>query len=105
MSVKSLANDGRRGVRAHFRIRSVLCDGCEALDKADVAELSVTVINNMACDELVRMIRVAGLPDQLCPNLDKRLPFYDHTALTRLAHLAQRCCRNHGHGPLEKDAE
>ena len=39
------------------------------------------------------------------PDLDRHLPFYNHTVLTRLAHLASRCCRNQGQGSLGKDAE
>ena len=94
MSVNTLLSESRRGIAAEFQRRTARDARFEALDKSDIAELSATAINNMTCDELVRMIRVAGLPDQLCSNLNKRLPFYDHTALTRLAHLAQRCCRN-----------
>ena len=73
--------------------------------RSDIAELSATAINNMTCDELVRMIRVAGLPDQFFPNIKKRLPFYGHTALARLAHLVQLCCRIHGQRSFAKDAE
>jgi len=96
MTVKTLKHDEHRSVRTAFRERPAQCDGFEALEKSDIAELSATAINNMNCDELVRMIRVAGLPVLLRPDLDQHLPFYDRTVLTRLAHLAQRCCCSHG---------
>lgn len=88
MTVRTLLREDRRYChRVPTKVRPE--SPFEALDMSDIAELSTTAINNMSCDELVRVIRVAGLPDQLCPNLDKRLPFYDHTTLTRLAHLAR----------------
>jgi len=105
MTVKTLKYDEYRIDCTDLRQRPVQRGGFEALEKSDIAELSVTTINRMTCDELVRMIRVAGLPDQLCPNLDKRLPFYDHAVLVRLAHLARRCCRNQRPGSLAMDAE
>ena len=105
MTVKQVQHKDRRHIATGFQRRSARDDRFEALDKSDIAELSFAAINNMTCDELVRMIRVAKLPDLLCPNLDEHLPFYDHALLTRLAHLAQRCCRNHGTGSLGEDAE
>jgi len=105
MTVKTLKHDKNRSVRTAFQGRPAKCDGFEALDKSDIAELSATAINNMTCDELVRMIRVANLRNLLRPDLVRDLPFYDHTVLTRLAHLAQRCCRNKGIESLGKDAE
>ncbi len=95
MTVNSLARDDRKGVLKNFRWNPARRDKFEALEKSDIAELSAAVINDMTCDELVRLIRVANLPTMLCPDLDQHLPFYDRTVLARLAHLAQRCCRNH----------
>jgi hypothetical protein len=105
MTATSLARNGRKRDLKELRQAPCQSNTLEALDKSDIAESSATAINNMTCDELVRMIRVAGLPDRLCPNLDKHLPFYDRTVLTRLAHLASRCCRSQGPGSLGKDAE
>lgn len=105
MTVNTLRSENRRGIATEFQQMSARNARFEALDKSDIAELSATAINNMTCDELVRMIRVAGLPDQLLPNLDERLPFYDPTVLARLAHLARRCCRNQKPGSLAMDAE
>ena len=105
MTVKSLARDDRKVVLKDLRRIPARCDTFEALDKSDIAEWSAAVINDMTCDELVRMIRVANLPVLLRPDLDRHLPFYDHAVLTRLAHLASRCCRNQGQGSLGKDAE
>jgi len=105
MIVKSLANDERRSVRTQVRGRTARCDGFDALEKSDIAELSATAINKTTCDGLVRMIRVAELPALLCPNLDEHLRFYDHTVLMRLAHLAHRCCRVHATAALVKGTE
>ena len=105
MTVKTLARDDRRSVRTDTGRRPSRCDGLEALEKSDIAALSATAVNKMTCDELVRMIRVANLPDMLCPDLDQHLPFYDRTVLTRLAHLAQRCCRTQGQGSLGKESK
>lgn len=105
MTATSLARDGRKGDLKELRQAPCQSNTLEALDKSDIAELSPTTINNMTCDELVRLIHVANLPDLLRSDLDQHLPFYDRTVLTRLAHLAQRCCRTHGQGPLGKDAE
>jgi len=69
--VKSLARDDRTVALKDLRRIPSRCDKIEALDKSDSAELNATAINNTTCDELVRMIRVAGLPDQLCPNLEQ----------------------------------
>lgn len=66
------------------------------LDKSAVAELSDSAIDNMTCDELVRVIRAASLIDALHSNFDRRLPYYDRTTLRRMAYLARRCCRNQG---------
>lgn len=105
MTVNSLLHEERRGVLLRFQQRSARDNRFEALGKWDLAELSSTAINHMTCDELVRIIRVAGLPAQLFPNLDDRLPFYDHATLLRLVHLAQRCCGTQGSGPLGREAE
>jgi hypothetical protein len=105
MTVNTLLGEYRLGIATEFQRRSARDARFEALDKSDIAELSATAINHMTCDELVRMIRVAGLPGQLSSNLNNRLPFYDHEALSRLAHLAQRCCRIHGQRSVGKDAE
>jgi len=105
MTVKTLKHDDRRSIRTAFRGRPEQCDVFDALEKSDIAELSATAINKMTSDELVRMIRIANLPALLRPDLDRHLPFYDHTVLTRLAHLARRCCCNQRPGSLGKDAE
>jgi hypothetical protein len=105
MTVKSQARDDRKAVLKDFRRSLAPCDTFEALDKSDIAELSDATINDMTCDELVRMIRVAKLPDLLGCDLDRHLPFYDHPVLTRLAHLARQCCRKQESGSLGKDAE
>ena len=104
MTVKSLAREDRKVVLKDFRQIPARCDTFEALDKSDIAALSAAVINGMTCDEMVRMIRVAILPTLLRADLDRHLPFYDHTVLTRLAHLARRCCRNQESESLGKDA-
>jgi len=95
MTVKTQLREDRRGIAVGLQRKSARDAHFEALEKSDIAELSATAINNMTCDELVRMIRVSKLSESLCPNLDEHLPFYDRTVLTRLAHLAQRCCRNY----------
>lgn len=105
MTVKSLASDNRKDVLKNIRRSLACCATFEALDKLAVAELSAAVINDMTCDELVRMIRVATLPALLRSDLERHLPFYDHTVLKRLAHLASRCCRKQGPGSFRKDAE
>jgi hypothetical protein len=105
MIVKSRANDDRRGVRTDDRERFRRSYGIEALAKSDIAQLTVTAINNMTCDELARLIRGADLPALLRTDLDEHLQFYDRTVLARLAHLAQRCCRNQEPGLLEPDVE
>jgi hypothetical protein len=104
MGLSTLPSENRRGIAAECQLRPTQIAWSEALDGSDIIELSATAINNMTCDELVRMISVAGLPDQLCSNIDKRLPLYDHSAFTRLAHLAQRCCRCQRQRSLGKDA-
>lgn len=88
MTVKSLARDDRKVALKDLRRIPARCDKIEALDKSALAELSAAVINDMTCDELVRMIRVANLPTLLRSDLDRHLPFYDRAALMRLAHLA-----------------
>ena len=67
----------------------------DALDKSDVAELSLLKISRMTCDELIRVIRAAQLP-LLRPDADEQLEFQDRPTLERLVYLARRCCRNQG---------
>lgn len=105
MNAKSLAGDDRRRKRAAYRGKASSTDGLQALEKSDVGELSAAAISNMTCDELVRVIRVASPPALLGPDLEKRLPFYDHAVLARLAHLARRCCRNRGTKTVGTEAE
>lgn len=105
MTATSLARDGRKGDLKDNQQAPRQCERLEALDKSEIAELSPTVIDDMSCDELARLIQVANLPDRLRSDLCQHLPFHDRTVLTRLAHLAQRCCGTHGQGPLGKDAE
>lgn len=69
----------------------------ELIDKSIVAELSMTAIDRMTCEELVRVIRTAELENLSCDDLNRRLPFYDRATLVRLAHLARRCCQNQGY--------
>lgn len=52
-----------------------------------IAPMSNDLLDQMTCGELVQFIRAAKLPDRFCPNLDRRLPYYDRPVLTRLAHL------------------
>ncbi len=66
----------------------------EMLDKSSIAELSAALIDGMACDQLIRVIRAAELPTQFRPDLQQCLPFYDRETLKRLAYLARRCCQN-----------
>lgn len=105
MTAIPLARDDHKGELYDIRHAPRQCDTLEALDKSDIAELSAATINNLTCDELVRLIQVANLPGLLRSDLDQHLRLYDRSVLTRLAHLTQRCCRNQGTGSLVKDAE
>lgn len=105
MTVKTLLCDDRRGIAIGFQRRSARDARSEALDKSDIAELSTTAINYMNSDELVRIIRVAGLPAILRSDVDRHLPFYDHAVLARLAYLARRCCGNQNPESRGKEAE
>jgi hypothetical protein len=105
MTVKAPVDDDRPSASTEFRRSSERRARVEALEQSDIAELSATAIDKMTSDELVRMIRVANLPGLLCPDLDEHLPFYEHAVLTRLAHLARRCCRNQRPGSFATDAE
>lgn len=67
----------------------------EALDKADLAELSSVQISRMTCDELIRVVRATQLP-LLRPETDEHLEFYDRPTLERLVYLVRRCCRKQG---------
>lgn len=69
----------------------------EALDKLAIAELITAAIEQMTCDELARLIRATDLPTALRPDLERRLPHYDHETLRRMAYLARRCCQNRGY--------
>lgn len=69
----------------------------QALEKSDIAELSSTAINRMTCDELLRVVQVAELPQSMTPNRKPALPSGDRETLLRLAHLARRCCQNQGY--------
>jgi len=66
----------------------------ESLDQSLVAEMNTALFDQMTCEELARVVRAADLPSRLCPDLESRLPYYDRTMLTRLAHLARQCCCN-----------
>lgn len=72
-------------------------DLSEALDKSTVADLSSSAIDQMTCEELVRVIIAAELPQYLGRWRSFELPYGDRAALLRLAHLARRCCRNQGY--------
>jgi hypothetical protein len=102
MTVNTVPGGDRRDIATDFPQRYARDARFEALDKSDVAELSATAINKMTRNELVRMIRVANLPALLRPDLDRHLPFYDHAVLTRLAHLARRCCAIKGQDRSER---
>jgi hypothetical protein len=62
----------------------------EALDRLDVADLSSHQISRMTQSELVRVVRVGGLPATTV-----RIEYLDRATLERLAHLACLSCRNH----------
>lgn len=70
----------------------------EALDKATIADLSAETIDEMTRDELVRVIISADVPVLRHADVQQHLPFFDRDTLTQLAHLAQQCCQNQGHG-------
>ena len=105
MLLNPSASADRRNVSADIRERAATSDPIEALEISDITALSVAEINSMTCDELVRLIHVAGLPHRFRPDLDPHLPFYDHTMLKRMAHLAQQFCRNQGTTTLGRHAE
>lgn len=65
----------------------------EALDDATIGELSSTEISQMACDEMLWMIRAARLPLFPVAN-ERRLELLDRKTLERLVYLARRCCHN-----------
>lgn len=69
----------------------------ESLDKSAVAGLSESTINQMTCDELVRVIRAAELTVALHSDFEERLRYYDYSTLRRMAYLARHCCRNQGY--------
>jgi hypothetical protein len=69
----------------------------EALDKSAVAELSAETLNEMTCEELVRVIGAADLSTWLTRDRRPQLPRGDRDALLRMAFLARRCCRNQGY--------
>ncbi len=102
MTVKTLRHEERRDIAAGFQRRFAGEPRFEALEKSDIAELSATAINKMTPAELVRMIRAANLPALLRPDLDRHLPFYDRMVLTKLAHLARRCCAIKGQDRSER---
>lgn len=104
MTTRSRTEVPRREVLNPARRILTQCDTGEGLDPSTIAELNAATINGMSCEELVRMIRAADLPARLRSDLDQHLPFYDHTVLTRLAHLARRCCRTRGPEVLGEDA-
>lgn len=96
-----LLKDWRRDVCARpasrCRPAEASLDLNEALDKSTVADLSSSAIEQMTCEELVRVITAAELPQQLGRGRSLELPYGDREALLRLAHLARRCCRNQGY--------
>jgi hypothetical protein len=104
MTTRSRTRVHRREILYPTRRILTRCDTGEVLDPLMIAELSAAAINGMSCEVLVRMIRAANLPARFRSDLDQHLPFYDHTVLIRLAHLARRCCRTRGPGVLGEDA-
>ena len=91
----SITKQLRPSVEKQKTVRIPLKQPEEALDKSDVAELSLLQISRMTCDELIRVIRAAQLP-LLRPDVDEQLEFQDRPTLERLVYLARRCCRNQG---------
>ena len=73
---------------------SIQPEDCEALDKSTIADLSATIIDKMTYDELIRVIRAAGLLAVRRDDFQGCLPLYDCGTLRRLAHLARRYCQN-----------
>jgi hypothetical protein len=69
----------------------------ESLDKSTIADLSVTVVDGMSCDELIGVIGAAGLSTLLSDDFQGCLPLGDCETPRRLAHLARRCCQNQGY--------
>ena len=69
----------------------------DALDKSEVAELSMAAIDQMTCDELKRVILAADFLHRLTPNHQPVEPTGDRETLLRLAHLARRCCQHQGY--------
>jgi len=68
----------------------------EALEKSAVAEIAMGLFSKMGPQQLIRVIRAAELP-LLDARTSERLQYLDRATLQRLAHLAQRCCRNRGY--------
>lgn len=62
------------------------------VDRSAVAELSSVLIDQMSCDELVRVIQLADLPS-LRYQAAATLAHFDRDTLLRLAYLARRCCQ------------
>lgn len=61
-------------------------------DRERIAGLSSSDIHDLTCDELVGVVRSAGLPF-LPSDVQGRLEFQDRCVLERLAFLARQCCR------------
>jgi hypothetical protein len=54
------------------------------------------LFSKMGPQQLIRVIRAAELP-LVDARTSERLQYLDRATLQRLAHLAQRCCRNQGY--------
>ena len=61
-------------------------------DRESVASLTTIEINDLACQDLVDVVRAAHLPF-LGMEVQGRLEFQDRQVLQRLAFLARECCR------------
>lgn len=66
-------------------------------DKRAISGLTVAEIHGMSADELIDLIRAAGVMAHLQAEVARRLEFQEHQSLTRLAFLARQYCRNQGH--------
>lgn len=105
MIVNAIVSDESKQFRARQWRSPQRCYLPSFPDKLSISKLAAEAINQMSCAELVLLIRDAGLPGPFGPELERRLPFYDRTALLRLAHLAKRCCQNRESNYLEKSLD
>lgn len=84
---------GNKQEYARFQHKTPLAEQEEALDHSLIADLSNEQIQQMARDELVRVILVANL-DYLDLGSPYRVNHFERNILERLAYLARFCCQN-----------